>query len=172
MVSPMVSPLNRNALVLGALLLTSGCGAVATSPSWVGGGVAVTGPIRIAEQEARWAEEQVELESQPETIRARHILVMHSDSQAKPEGVTRTREEARARASECLVKLAAGADFGAMVNEYSDEPGAKPRVGDLGSFTRGTMVKAFSDAAFALEIGELSSIVETAYGFHIIKRTR
>jgi len=58
-----------------------------------------------------------------------------------------------------------------MVKAYSDEPGAVERAGDLGVFDRSQMVKPFADMAFALKVGEVSEIVETVYGFHIIKRT-
>jgi len=158
--------------LLPLLLIVTGCGAVATNPTWVGGGMAVTGPVRIAEQEATWSVERAKSEREPDEISARHVLVMHKGSQARPEGVTRSREEAMTRAKECLAKIRGSADFNEMVNEYSDEPGARQRQGDLGKFKRGTMVQAFGDAAFTLKVGEVSDVVETAYGFHIIKRTR
>jgi parvulin-like peptidyl-prolyl isomerase len=157
------------ALAVGAPSL--GCGPLATSPAWVGGGLAVTQPIREAEEEARVDAEAEALAKQPKEIGARHVLVMHAESQRKPEGVDRTRAEARKRAEECLLKLRSGADFGAMVKEYSDEPGAAERGGDLGVFERNSMVKGFADAAFSLRVGEVSEIVETPFGFHIIKRT-
>ena len=157
-------------LLLSAVV--SGCGAIATSPMWVGGGMAVTGPMRIEEQEAEADAERTRIASEPGEIGARHILVMHQESQAKPEGVTRTRDEAQARAKECLLKLREGGDFTELVREYSDEPGAAQRGGDLGLFKRETMVKNFSDAAFRLAVGEVSEVIETTYGFHIIKRTR
>ena len=96
---------------------------------------------------------------------------MHARSKSKPESVTRTREEARARADEALRKIRGGAAFEEIVKQYSDEPGSAERSGDLGTFERGQMVKAFADAAFALKVGEVSEIVETPFGFHIIKRT-
>ncbi len=150
----------------------AGCGSLATSPSWVGGGMAVTGPLRVEQEEQATEAERTQLSREPEEIGARHILVMHNASQAKPDEVTRTREEAKKRAEEALLKLRSGADFTEMVNEYSDEPGAAQRGGDLGVFQRDVMVKSFSDAAFSLKVGEVSEIVETDYGFHIIKRTR
>ena len=158
-------------VLVGSLgIALTGCAAITTSPSWVGGGMAVTGPIRIAEQEA-----ELELETrrmQPDEIAARHVLVMHKDSKSRPDEVTRTKEQALARARECLERIRGGADFTAMVEVYSDEPGASERGGDLGVFKRTTMVKSFSDAAFALKVGEVSEIVETTFGFHVIKRTR
>jgi len=149
-----------------------GCGAIATSPSWVGGGLVTTGPLTRPPPLVASAAAPASTSRQPKEIAARHILVMHADSQAKPDEVTRSRTEALARAKECLKKLRAGADFAKMVAEYSDEPGAAERGGDLGVFTREVMVKSFADAAFALRVGEVSEVVETTYGFHIIQRTR
>lgn len=156
-------------ILVGGILVTA-CGAIATTPSWTGGGMASTGPIRVAHREAAEARDRTAVATQAEEIRARHILVMHDGSKAKPEAVQRTREQALARAKECLQKLRAGGDFAELVAEYSDEPGAAERDGDLGMFRRDVMIKAFSDAAFELEVREISEVVETPYGFHIIQR--
>jgi hypothetical protein len=104
-------------------------------------------------------------------IAARHLLVMHRGSQRVPEGITRTREEARARAEEARARAVAGEDWNALVREYTDEQGA-PEGGDLGTFGRGTMVPAFERAAFGLEVGEISEVVESPFGFHVIMRYR
>ncbi len=61
--------------------------------------------------------------------------------------------------------------FEEVVKQYTDEPGGAERGGDLGIFQRATMVKQFADAAFALKVGEVGEVVETKYGFHVIKRT-
>lgn len=159
------------ALAALAALMTTACATLATSPDWVGGGLEITAPARAAEEDARAERERARVAAQPKQIGAKHILVMHAQSKSKPDAVTRSREDARRRAEEALTKLRIGAEFEALVKEYTDEPGGAERGGDLGVFDRSTMVKSFADAAFLLQVGEVSGVVETVYGFHIIKRT-
>jgi peptidyl-prolyl cis-trans isomerase NIMA-interacting 1 len=168
-------PPSRIALALAAPALlaigASGCGALASSPSWVGGGLEVIAPEREAAQDEADEHERAIIAKQPKEVGARHILVMHEQSKSKPASITRTKEQARARVREALAKVRAGASFEELVKEYSDEPGAAERSGDLGLFERAQMVKPFADAAFGLKVNEVSDVVETVYGFHIIKRT-
>jgi parvulin-like peptidyl-prolyl isomerase len=152
-------------------LSASACTTLATSPSWVGGGLSIVAPERVAEAEAKEERERRIIASQPSQVGARHILVMHDESSSKPAGLVRSRDAARKRAQEALLKIRGGASFEEMVKLYTDEPGGAERSGDLGVFDRGTMVKPFADAAFALRVGEISEVVETKYGFHVIKRT-
>jgi peptidyl-prolyl cis-trans isomerase SurA len=105
----------------------------------------------------------------PPEAGARHILIMHVDSQRKAAGITRSKEDALARSREALEKIRAGEDFATLAAEYSDGP-TKTRGGDLGVFQRGRMVPPFDTALFELKVGEVSDIVETLFGYHIIKR--
>jgi len=99
----------------------------------------------------------------PEQRSARHILIKTSEEDSE-ETLLGKREKA-----EQILKLArSGEDFAALAIQYSEGP-TGPKGGDLGSFSRGRMVKAFDDAVFSLTEGEISDIVETQFGFHIIK---
>ena len=107
----------------------------------------------------------------PDRIAARHILIQYMGCTQASSSVVRTREQARAVAEEVLKRLRAGADFARLAVDFSDEPGAAQRGGALGRFDRKAMDKAFAEAAFALRVNEISAIVETPFGFHIIQRT-
>jgi len=113
----------------------------------------------------------VDVSSQPAEIAARHLLVSYKGALRASPGIGRSKAEARGRAEEAQKRAAAGEDFVELVKQYSDEPGAAERGGDLGKFDRGSMVPAFANAAFALKVGEISTVVETQFGFHVIKRT-
>jgi parvulin-like peptidyl-prolyl isomerase len=76
---------------------------------------------------------------------------------------------ALAKAEDLLKRVRAGEDFAALAKEFSDDPGSKVQGGDLGWFGRGQMVKPFEDAAFSLKQGEVSGVVESPFGYHIIK---
>ncbi len=110
--------------------------------------------------------------SAPDSIAAQHVLVAYKGAEKAPKGVTRSKAEAKKRAEEVAAKATAGADFSALVAEFSDDPAAKERQGSVGKFTREKMAKPFSDAAFALAVGESSGAVETPFGFHVIKRNQ
>ncbi len=101
----------------------------------------------------------------PEQVRASHILV-----KVGPEDKDEQKAEARKRIEDIQKKLQAGGNFEALAKENSDCP-SKVKGGDLGYFDREAMVKPFSDAAFALKPGETSGIVETQFGYHIIRMT-
>ena len=110
-------------------------------------------------------------ETPPDQIGAAHILVAYQGATRAKPTVTRTKAEAR----ELAARLAAearkpGTDFAKLAQASSDGPSGI-EGGALPKFGRQQMVKPFSDAAFALKPGEVSELVETNFGFHIIKRT-
>ncbi len=101
---------------------------------------------------------------QPERVRASHILIRteeNADAKAK--------DAAKAKATDLLKQVKAGKDFAELAKQHSQDPGSAVQGGDLGFFQQGQMVGAFERAAFALKPGEVSDIVETPFGFHIIK---
>jgi len=99
----------------------------------------------------------------PEQRSARHILFKADDN--SPADVHTKQEE---KAQEILELAKSGSDFADLAKQYSEGP-TKDRGGDLGSFSKGQMVKPFDDAVFSLKSGEISEVVKTSFGYHIIK---
>ena len=111
-------------------------------------------------------------DEQPKELSAAHILIMHKDSQRAPAEITRSRQEALALAQQVAKEAKTkDADFAALAKKYSDGPSG-PRGGSLGNFEPDRMVKPFSDATMKLAIGEVSDPVETAFGYHVIRRQK
>ena len=108
------------------------------------------------------------LEDPMAQIRASHNLLSYAGSQAP--GATRSREDAQAGIEDLKGRIEDGADFADLAREHSDCPSSR-QGGDLGSFGRGQMVPPFEDAAFALDVGGTSGVVETEFGYHLIHRT-
>jgi peptidyl-prolyl cis-trans isomerase D len=100
----------------------------------------------------------------PEEVRARHILI-----KLPPAADDKARAAARTKAEDVLAKVKNGDDFAKLAQEVSEDQGTASKGGDLGLFSRGHMVPAFDAAAFALEPGAVSDVVETPFGFHVIK---
>lgn len=124
----------------------------------------VTSKIKVKDKEMEtFYEENPQFFERPESITASHILVQLSEDAGEEE-----RDEARQKIDEVAEKIASGEDFAALAEEYSEGPSAS-KGGSLGSFSRGDMVPPFEEAAFALEEGEVSDIVQTQFGYHIIK---
>jgi peptidyl-prolyl cis-trans isomerase D len=107
----------------------------------------------------------------PEQVKARHILVSFKGARnATPEAAKREKDAAKKMAEEIAAKAKEpGTDFAALAKEKTDEPAGKTSGGDLGWFDRTKMVKEFADAAFAMKPGDVSGVVESPFGFHVIK---
>ena len=96
-----------------------------------------------------------------EFVSAKHILVEAADESAKPEALSKIKD--------IQAKINAGEDFDKLMKEFSTDPGLQTQPNGY-TFTKGQMVEPFEKASFALEVGGVSDIVETDYGYHIIKR--
>lgn len=129
---------------------------------------AVRKTIKLSEQDVRsYYEQNAARLSGPEERRASHILVSVAKDAPAAE-----RQKARERAQELLVQARKAPDsFAQLARKHSQDPGSAPNGGDLDFFSRGAMVKPFEDAAFALKKGEISEVVESDFGFHVIRVT-
>lgn len=124
-----------------------------------------TNVVVTAEEISKFYAEQKESFVQPETVSARHILIKAEASETEA-----AKAEKKAKIEGLRKQLVGGADFATVAKENSDCP-SKERGGDLGSFPRGQMVKAFEDAAFTQETNAIGPVVETQFGYHIIQVT-
>ena len=121
--------------------------------------------VPVSEEDARGEYESAKSEryTVPERVHARHILL-----RLPPDADDAQKAEARARAEEVLKRLRDGDDFAALAAETSEDPATKDQGGDLGLFARGRMDENFEQAAFSLEAGQLSDVVESRFGFHVL----
>lgn len=124
---------------------------------------AIKGQIQVSEAAARqYYESNKARYQQPESRRASHILIQVADANAKA--------AAKAMAEKVLQEVKAKpARFAELAKQYSNDPGSAAKGGDLGNFSRDMMVKPFSDAAYQMKVGEISGLVETQFGYHIIR---
>lgn len=127
----------------------------------------VTENLDVTEKERKeFYEQNKSRYDNPEQVRASHILL-----RVKPDATPEEKAVTLAKAEDIVKKAKQkGADFAALSVEFGEDP-TKDRGGDLGFFGRGRMVKPFEDAVFAMKDGEISGVVETSFGYHIIKRT-
>jgi peptidyl-prolyl cis-trans isomerase C len=125
----------------------------------------VTNKVEVSEGDIKaYYESHKDEFKMPEMVRARHILI-----KTDPSASDNDNKKAREKAEDILKKIKAGEDFAKLAADLSDDPGSKTKGGDLGFFPKGIMVKSFEDVAFSLKPGEVSGIVETQFGYHIIK---
>jgi peptidyl-prolyl cis-trans isomerase C len=127
----------------------------------------VMAKIEIPDEEVRkYYDEQKDQFSEPEQVQASHILI-----QVAQDATQEDKDAAKKKIEDVLVLAQEGKDFAELAKEYSEGP-SKTNGGDLGFFPKGAMVKPFEEVVFALEKeGDISGIVETQFGYHIIKLT-
>ncbi len=112
-------------------------------------------------------------EPPPEWITAQHILVAYKGASKCPRDVIRSKDDAKKRADVARAQAIEGKmEFGEVAAIFSDDPNGKERLGSLGKIKRENVVKAFADVAFALHVDEISPVIETQFGFHVIKRNQ
>lgn len=104
-----------------------------------------------------------------EQVKARHILIAPKGSPAAQAGKELTDEQAKAKAEDLRKQIVAGANFDELAKKESDDTGSGARGGDLGSFGHGQMVPEFEQAAFSAKVGDVTPVVKTQFGYHIIK---
>ncbi len=126
----------------------------------------LNGKANVSDDEAKkFYDENKDKFVTPESIRASHILIGVDQKASAAD-----KKKAREKAESILKELKEGKDFATLAKKYSTCP-SSAQGGDLGYFGKGQMVKPFEDAAMALKPGEISDVVETQFGYHIIKLT-
>ena len=124
-------------------------------------------PVEVSEPEllARFQEASAQLQQRPRLLTFRQVVIRPGASES-------AKAAARTEAEALLERVQAGEDFAELAREHSDDVGSATLGGDLGWFRRGQMVPEFENAAFALGAGRVSGVVESVFGFHIIKVER
>ncbi|MGB1657981.1 MAG: peptidylprolyl isomerase, partial [Longimicrobiales bacterium] len=124
-------------------------------------------PAEVTEDELleRFQEARGQLQQRPKLMTIRQVVIQPSATDAAV-------DSARARAEGLLERITAGEDFAELAREFSGDPGSAALGGDLGWFRRGRMVREFEEAAFSLADGQVSDVVQSDFGFHIIKVER
>jgi parvulin-like peptidyl-prolyl isomerase len=114
-------------------------------------------------------DQEIVVDEPKEQVHVAHILIMYEGATRAPATINRSKDEARAQSEALLERVNRGANFHDLAKLYSDCPSSKIG-GDLNMIRRGDLAAPFEDVAFELKRGEVSGIVETEFGFHIIKR--
>jgi NIMA-interacting peptidyl-prolyl cis-trans isomerase 1 len=169
-VAAMKNALRCHPILLGAVIAstTFACGG---APSSGASSASTSGRESAAESCLAGADAKRHRQpTEPDRISVKHVLVKYAGAKGAPASVTRTREQACLRAEEALRKLEEGSSFAEVVAQYSDESGAETREGSIGTIERADVAPAFADAAFELKMKEVSAVVETPFGFHLILR--
>lgn len=115
------------------------------------------------------AEMRAFFDSQASTLGTRPANISFEQLILEPQATAEAKKAAYDKAQGVLKQIRDGGDFEVLAKRFSDDPGSKEHGGDLGWFKRGRMVPAFENVAFALKPGEVSPVIETEFGFHIIK---
>jgi parvulin-like peptidyl-prolyl isomerase len=123
-------------------------------------GVAESGG-KVTEQDLRKAYEQDSTGGKTATVR--HILILTQGKTDQEKAAAKTKIEG------ILAEAKAGADFAELAKKYSEDPGSKDTGGLYENFPRGQMVKPFEDAAFSVPVGQISGVIETSFGYHILQ---
>jgi peptidyl-prolyl cis-trans isomerase C len=125
--------------------------------------------IKVADAEVRkFYDEHPAASEQPEQVRAAHILVSTLDKVTQAPLPPDQKKDKEALARKIRARAASGEDFGKLAKDFSEDPGSKDKGGEY-TFPRGKMVPEFEAAAFSMQTNQVSDLVETKYGFHIIK---
>lgn len=124
--------------------------------------------LKISDEEMKKYYEEHKADYYKDEVKASHILISTVDDNGKELSEAK-KKKAKKKAEEVLKKAKSGEEFSELAKEYSDDPGSAAKGGDLGYFTKGQMVQPFEEAAFSLKSGEISGLVESEYGYHIIK---
>jgi peptidyl-prolyl cis-trans isomerase C len=120
------------------------------------------------EQAKKFYDENGDQFERPEMVRASHILISTRDAVSGQEANAEKKKEKKAQTEKILERARKGEDFAALAKEFSEDPGSKDKGGEY-TFPRGQMVPEFETAAFGLKTNEISDIVTTQFGYHIIK---